>query len=52
MNEENKITAQIGKQFQRISTGMIMGDVIYLGMINENDVLVEDKPENYQEIDI
>ena len=49
IQENNKITAEIGYTFVRIHDGFEMGDTIYLGVDYSTGVPREDKPEYYRE---
>lgn len=49
--ENNKITADSGKVFQRIHDGFVMGDTIYLGYDYSTGEKRLDLPEYYTEID-
>lgn len=54
--ENNKITAEIGKVFRRISDGLLCGKEIYLGYTYRiNDILLKEPllelPEHFEEID-
>lgn len=50
-NNEKHIIADEGKMLRRKSTGLILGEEVFLGLIMENGVMVEDKASNFDEVE-